>query len=390
MVTTVRPQPSHYDVLGLAPSATSQEISAAFARKMSLFRARPLSDVAQVTTAFETLRNPSKRREYDRSLEPKREPVPERLEWSFRAAQQTWTPFIASMRTDAPSAPASHSEPYVVAEPDPEPEPQPQPAPESNPVPESKVEAIAASLRELAKSAAPEDASNRIARSQAERPRSEATLDQLVDQIRTSGRADRVRLRDNPARSLDWKQPIWAAGGLVLGVGILGGIAGITAGGDAQESVTVAVPAATPLSKTAEASTQLASSLVQIPEQRERSEVAPGRAEPSRPLARPAVLEDEPVQVATQDSTSDTQADTVASDPLAPIAAAAPSAAANLPLSNAVIARTIDRIGYPCGEVASAAPADGDGVFKITCSSGHTYQAAPVHGRYRFRRWDRR
>jgi hypothetical protein len=61
-----------------------------------------------------------------------------------------------------------------------------------------------------------------------------------------------------------------------------------------------------------------------------------------------------------------------------------------LPLSNAVIARTIDRIGYACGEVASAAPADGEGVFKITCSSGQVFQAAPVSGRYRFRRWSKR
>jgi len=26
------------------------------------------------------------------------------------------------------------------------------------------------------------------------------------------------------------------------------------------------------------------------------------------------------------------------------------------------------------------------GVFKVTCSSGHSYQAAPVRGRYHFRR----
>jgi translation initiation factor IF-1 len=50
-----------------------------------------------------------------------------------------------------------------------------------------------------------------------------------------------------------------------------------------------------------------------------------------------------------------------------------------------VVARTIGRIGYPCGQVATAS-AMGGGVFKVTCTSGHSYRAAPVGGRYRFRR----
>ena len=58
---------------------------------------------------------------------------------------------------------------------------------------------------------------------------------------------------------------------------------------------------------------------------------------------------------------------------------------AKLPLPNAVIARTIGRIGYPCGQVANAS-ALGGGAFKVTCTSGHSYRAAPVRGRYRFRR----
>jgi hypothetical protein len=59
-----------------------------------------------------------------------------------------------------------------------------------------------------------------------------------------------------------------------------------------------------------------------------------------------------------------------------------------MPLSNALIARTIGRIGYACGQVASTAPVDGSaGMFKVTCTSGHAYQARPVGGRYRFKRW---
>ena len=63
-------------------------------------------------------------------------------------------------------------------------------------------------------------------------------------------------------------------------------------------------------------------------------------------------------------------------------------AAARMPLPNAVIARTIGRIGYPCGQVATTAAVgdEASGVFKVTCTSGHSYRAAPVGGRYRFRR----
>ena len=402
MTTKLRSQQSHYEVLGLTPSATSEEISAAFARKMSLFRARPLSDLAQVTAAYETLRNPAKRCDYDRSLQPKREP--ERLEWSFRAVQQSWTPFITSAADEVRGDAEHPLEPHVRPAPDPRPTPQPNPASQPRPAPDPRIESISASLRELAKPAAPMEPSREVAQPDAERPvalaqprtdrrierRPEVGLEQLVSQIRTSGRVEKDRLRAGPRLSFDWKQPIWAAGGLIVGVGILGGIAGIAAGGDAHESVTVAVPAAKPVGRAAEPSTELASSLVQVPEQRPRPEVATSRDETSRSFARPAVLDNEPVQVAAQSDPSQGDTETVASDPLAPIPAAAPTATASLPLSNAVIARTIDRIGYACGEVASAAPADGEGVFKITCSSGQVFQAAPVSGRYRFRRWSKR
>jgi hypothetical protein len=56
-------------------------------------------------------------------------------------------------------------------------------------------------------------------------------------------------------------------------------------------------------------------------------------------------------------------------------------------LPKAAIARTIQKIGYPCGGVSSVAAVDAGGVFKVTCSSGHSYRAAPVGGRYRFKKW---
>jgi hypothetical protein len=68
----------------------------------------------------------------------------------------------------------------------------------------------------------------------------------------------------------------------------------------------------------------------------------------------------------------------------APTPAAAP-VSASMPLSNAAIARTIGRIGYSCGRVASTSQILGN-MFKVTCTSGDSYRAAPVGGRYRFKR----
>lgn len=67
----------------------------------------------------------------------------------------------------------------------------------------------------------------------------------------------------------------------------------------------------------------------------------------------------------------------------------APALPAKLPLPNTLVARTIERIGYACGAVASATALEGDepGMYKVTCTSGQSYQARPVHGRYHFRRW---
>ena len=66
---------------------------------------------------------------------------------------------------------------------------------------------------------------------------------------------------------------------------------------------------------------------------------------------------------------------------------AAASRSASLPLSKATIARTIGRIGYACGSVASTSAIDGQsGAFKVTCTSGDSYRASQVRGRYHFKR----
>jgi outer membrane biosynthesis protein TonB len=77
----------------------------------------------------------------------------------------------------------------------------------------------------------------------------------------------------------------------------------------------------------------------------------------------------------------------------APKADAPPEAGESspLPLSAPVVARTIERIGYPCGAVASSsrieAPA-GETAYRITCTSGDSYRASDRSGRFRFRKLD--
>ena len=73
----------------------------------------------------------------------------------------------------------------------------------------------------------------------------------------------------------------------------------------------------------------------------------------------------------------------VAASVAAPLSTASAVAA---PLSNATIARTIGRIGYACGRVVSTSAIEGAGAFKVTCTSGDSYRAAPIRGHYRFKR----
>jgi hypothetical protein len=71
--------------------------------------------------------------------------------------------------------------------------------------------------------------------------------------------------------------------------------------------------------------------------------------------------------------------------------ASAESAAApdRPPVSNAQIARTLGRIGFPCGQVVSTERVltDGGSAYRINCSSGRSYRGSTQRGRMRFRRW---
>src|SRR6476646_6096676 len=74
MATEVKSRPNHYEVLGLTPGASNAEIGEAFAREIILSRMRAFGGTAHVSIAYETLRDPAKRKAYDESIGIRREP----------------------------------------------------------------------------------------------------------------------------------------------------------------------------------------------------------------------------------------------------------------------------------------------------------------------------
>src|SRR5215213_9692299 len=82
MVGTVRTRRTLYEVLGLTPAATADEIERAFAREMGGFRPHSIGGLTEVTLAHETLRDPAKRGAYDASLGLQPKPKPQLLAWS--------------------------------------------------------------------------------------------------------------------------------------------------------------------------------------------------------------------------------------------------------------------------------------------------------------------
>jgi hypothetical protein len=366
MATQAAQLSNHYDVLGLSPTASQEEISAAFERALGNF-ARPLASTLHIYQAFEVLRQPDKRRAYDRSIGV----APEPRQTQFLIPSQARAPFTVAARASGGSSERQPepAPPVEVAEPAVEPAPvirfaRPVPAPEP-PV-----------------------------------PASDPALDELVDSILAEGRAEKAALRNAERRPQDWRRLAIAAGALVVGAGIVGGVAGVSASGPAAEEAALDTPlpapspylaGSTPSAKRAtdiDAPVETANrGVAATPRRTINPLVIPPEVEAAM-AARSRILPD-------AEENADAEAPPVTADPLAPEAATtatASSASANieparLPLPKAAIARTIQKIGYPCGGVSSVAAVDAGGVFKVTCSSGHSYRAAPVGGRYRFKKW---
>ena len=389
MVSAVKSRPSHYEVLELTPAASEDDIARAFARKMSVAGFHSVGEAAQILVAYETLRDADRRREYDRSLAPP--PKPETRQWTA-AVQPRWSPFIASPAVQALQAatadPRPSPEPHVTMAPDPDPEPEPDPGAKAAVDP--RLASIAATVRELSRPAAEEQPLAPRPAAQQQR-KADESLEPLIQHILEVGRAEKARLRDTGNSGFDWRRPALAAGGLLLGAGLFGTLVGLSVKDTVEAAASSqpdeaaqrrapprqaeAVPARPPASPSA---------AMEAPVEHARVEVIASTPKHSASQPRPtswaeqaaAQLKSGEVEAANEEATA---------EPVQSVAAA-------MPLPNGFVARTIERIGYSCGDVASTMRVDGEGrgVFKVTCTSGQSYRAAPVRGRYHFRRWSSR
>ena len=177
MVSSVLSRSNYYETLGVAPSASDEEIKQAFARKMTFVATRPLGGTAQLIAAYETLKDPARRRNYDRSIGLVQAQPPQ----PAFSIPRAWQPFTVSVHTqlidEAPREPAREPS-RRVAEP----------------------------LRR-------------------EQRRGEPLIQQVL-----AARKDASETVDYPSQ---WKRPALMLGGLVLGAGVLGAMAGLSVGGDA-------------------------------------------------------------------------------------------------------------------------------------------------------------
>lgn len=342
MSSTVATRPNHYDVLGLTPGATLEEIGRAFAREIGFFRPRPVGGLADVGLAYETLRDPAKRAAYDAKIGVKREPPPPAPKPYITNAMFLNVPprFVGMPQGAATPEPAKTAEPAAVV------------------------------ARELEPKVAP------------------PMMTRIVAARPLPGARSFGMLPDLEGRPLDLNRNVAIAGALMLMVAIGGAWAGTQAGRDAAATpqpksvVTAAVPKAKPVAAPTDAV--------------EDALVVPADAPAARPARLRAARHPVAPHAAQAPTTSVAEQNRFARDSIAQALAAEPATteaaqplAASMPLSERTVARTIDHIGFRCGSVSSTTAGEGAGVFNITCSSGQRFEAKPVGGRYRFRRTGR-
>lgn len=376
MASTVRTRPSHYAVLGLEPTATSEEIARAFARETGPFQPRPLGGIAQVISAYEVLRDPDRRRAYDESIGVRADPRPDPSPTAL--VLRGWAGMSGSAAAAAGDRPAHRAVDTEAAA-------RPEPVPERRPG-----SVYGAAPREPLRLAAPEPRPQTrpkpLPREVVKRP-----AEQSIEELLAMYRAAADRPADAGPSPIEWQRPGLAIGAAFAAIALLGASIGWWTANDIEPLPGEAAALIAPPAAEARPATDAPAPLPSVEEE------APAAAAPARVERAPAPPE-RPV-VARQQPAEDRQ---VAEGPAQPgeaeelaveeVGAEAPSpaaVAATLPLPNRVVARTIERIGYACGEVAATTPVEGggSGVFKVTCTSGQSYQARPVGGRYRFRRW---
>jgi hypothetical protein len=391
MASTVRSRPNHYQALGLLPDASQDQIAGAFARAMGMFATRPMAVAAEIGAAFETLRDPVKRRAYDKAIGLVKEPEPRA--WAIASAAPGRGGFFGM---HAVATPGVAREPFVAAPRRREPDPPPQPEVSEEPDTGSF---IASSLLEIAKPGAFDP--SRLAPERPPRPPETAagTIHREAQQPVLPRQEDSSREAED--RPFDWRRPALAVGAFVVAAGLLGALAGVSVRDDEQQQATpgtapvtaakahraLVAPAAATSAPPVEATVQ---TTAPHPARSQAAAVRTKRAVRAKPA--PTFAQDVADTLATQSASADAEppAGTATEIPAAESSAPRPVAAA-MPLPNSVIARTIERIGYSCGSVASATPAaDASGVYEIRCTSGQSYRASPVGGRYHFRRMGKR
>jgi hypothetical protein len=322
MVSTVKSRPNYYEMLGLTPSAAGNTVAQAFARATSAFRPHSFGGITELCVAYETLRDPVKRRAYDASLglipRPKIPPAPR------------------------PASARFMQRPAVAVAPSLEPKVEPKPL---------------------------EPVMRRPVQLDSPMPRQPAFSE--------------VNVGSSP---IEWKRMGTIAGGLVAVAVFVGAFAGWWSGSSAAEPdqpQRVASAARQPERPTF-SEPEPAPSVVEARADQPRRAVAT-RPRVERTTHRPRIAASEAESQLIQPPPE--LANPTSADPHAPETAPLPAVATSMPLPHRTVARTIDRIGYSCGSVASASPVDGAaGVYKVTCTSGQSFQAKPVNGRYRFRR----
>lgn len=384
------PRPNYYETLGLAPTAASDEIAKAFAKATSVFRPHAFGAITEVCLAYETLRNPIKRRAYDISLGLRSEPGPQ---------------VSPAIPREAPSPPRPVS-PYPVERTAVSAASVSASVPQANPAPRPEASAVPSALpRQSLERNAVEGTSSPIQKPELQSREDLDNKFRFAPQI--GGDVSRhLSLEEQflkEASPVDWKRIGKAAGAVAGAACVLGVLAGWWSTGDIGEQQQPQKAASSPLPP---AEPVASSDIPQpsppqavqdaIPDRPKRAAAAAARIESRPALPQVAAAEQRLEDMQPGDGQSqESQPGLTELGVSEQDTASAPSAstvAASLPLPNKVISRTIERIGYSCGGVTSSTPVEGaaPGVYKVTCASGQTYQARPVNGRYRFRVWGRK
>ena len=342
MLSTVTPKRNHYERLGLALDAGADEVAQAFATAMSPLMPRSVTDLVEIALAFETLRDPAKRRTYDALIapipaepEPPQNHTPADRETKLMFPRDGW-PITPSARIGSVELPAIHALPRAAQKAEPTPLMAPQPQPEAARPREARSDYRSSS----------EDGFNFV-----------------------------------PQEPVEWRRPASVVVALFVSVAVIGAGLGWYASrgiAPAQAEDVLSAPMAGATAPVAEPPGPREDEAKAIPEHRPRPAAGPAQTRHTEPHPEPIVSEDKRAEDVPD----------IPSEQVATLTSQAEDALSVMPLPDAIVARTIRKIGYACGEVASTTAMDSaPGVFKVTCTSGESYKATPVRGRYRFRRW---